>query len=92
MIRVRFLRTFDVSLDALTPRERAKAASAVKCLLDYFGGGPKPLGLGLRKLRVNYWEILVGLDQRIFFSLESDLATFIVAGNHAEIRRRLGRY
>ena len=89
MIRVRFLRSFDESLNALDPRQRKKTRSSVERLLDYFDGGPKPLGLGLRKLQGDFWEVRAGLDRRILFMLEGDLATFVIAGNHDEINRRL---
>lgn len=89
MIRVRFLRSFDESLDALDPKDRKKAQSSVARLLDYFDGGPKPLGLGLRKLQRGFWEVRAGLDRRILFMLEGDLATFVIAGSHDEISRRL---
>lgn len=89
MIRVRFLRTFDESLDGLHAKERKKAQASVERLLDYFDGGPKPLGLGLRKLQGPFWEVRCGLERRILFTLEGDLATFVVAGSHDEIRRRL---
>lgn len=91
MIRVRFLGTFDDALRALPRKDRGKAESAIQRLLVYFGGGPKPLGLGLRKLKGHYWEVRAGLDSRIFFSLEGDLATFILVGSHDQVRRRLAR-
>ena len=89
MIRVRFLRAFDESLEDLRPKDATKARTAVERLLTYFDGGPRPLGLGLRKLKGSYWEVRAGLDRRVLFSLESDLATFILVGSHDEIRRRL---
>jgi len=89
VIRVRFLRSFDESLAALDRKHQAKARAAVARLLDYFSGGPKPIGLGLRKLRAPYWEIRAGLDRRVVFALENDLATFIAVGNHDEVRRLL---
>ena len=91
MIRVRFLRTFDETLKAPPAKEQARAQSAVNSLLGYFGGGPKPIGLGLRKLKGNYWEIRAGLGKRIFLSLEGELATFILIGSHDEVRRLLHR-
>ena len=91
MIRVRYLRSFDDSLAALDDKSRKKAIGAVRRLLDYFAGGAKPLGLGLRKLRDPYWEIRVSLERRVIFSLGNDLAVFILAGNHDEIRRCLDR-
>jgi mRNA-degrading endonuclease RelE of RelBE toxin-antitoxin system len=89
MIRVRFLKSFDDTLSALENPERKKAVEAVDKLLDYFSGGPKPLGLGLRKLKGSYWEIRAGLKIRVLFLLEKDLATFVLAGNHETIQRKI---
>jgi mRNA-degrading endonuclease RelE of RelBE toxin-antitoxin system len=87
LISVVYLRSFDRSMEALPVTERRRAVEAIDKLLDYFGGGAKPLGLGLRKLRKDYWEVRAGLDKRVLFSLHDDTATFIVVGNHDEIRR-----
>lgn len=89
MIRVRFLKSFDETLGALENPERKKAVEAIEKLLDYFSGGPKPLGLGLRKLKGSYWEIRAGLRIRVLFILEKDLATFVLVGNHEAIQRRI---
>ncbi len=90
-MRYRFERSFDDSLTALENKSRSKARRAVARLLDYFDGGPRPQGLGLRQLSKPYWEARIDLDRRIVFSLEKDLATFILVGNHDEVRRFLGR-
>ena len=81
MIRIRFLRSFDETLDALDKKDRKKAQASVERLLDYFDGGPKPLGLGLRKLQGHFWEVRSGLDRRILFTLENDLAIFVILGD-----------
>jgi mRNA-degrading endonuclease RelE of RelBE toxin-antitoxin system len=89
MIQVRFLKSFDDTLSALELGERKKAVEAVEKLLDYFSGAPRPLGLGLRKLRSNYWEIRLGLKVRVLFILDKDLATFVIVGNHESIQRKI---
>ena len=89
MIKTRFLRSFDESFRDLPAREAAAAESAVSRLLYYFSGKTRPPGLGLRKLKGRYWEIRVSLDLRILFLLEADTATFVIVGNHDDIRRRL---
>lgn len=89
MIRVRFLRAFNESIDALQSKDAAKARGSVERLLTYFDGGTRPLGLGLRKLKGSYWEVRAGLDRRVLFTLEADLATFLLIGSHDEIRRRI---
>lgn len=91
MIQVVFLRSFDRSLTRLRAAERAQARQALERLLDYFNGGPKPVGLGLRKLRGAYWEIRLSLAARIVFSLERDVAVFVLVGDHDDIRRFLRR-
>ena len=87
MIRVRFLRSFDETLRALPAPERKRTHRAVSLLLDYFNGGSKPLGLGLRKLREPYWEVRTSLARRIIFSLRDELATFVLVGSQDEIER-----
>jgi mRNA-degrading endonuclease RelE of RelBE toxin-antitoxin system len=89
VIQVRYLRTFDENMKALQPKDRQKAIRAISRLLDYFSEGPKPAGLGLRKLRGDYWEIRCSLEKRILFLLENNILTFIIAGSHDEIRRTI---
>lgn len=91
MIRVVFLRGFDRSMAGLPAKESAQARQALERLLDYFNGGPKPTGLGLRKLRGSFWEIRLSLSKRIVFQLERDVAVFVVVGDHDDIRRFLRR-
>lgn len=75
----------------LPAAERAQARRALERLLDYFNGGPKPIGLGLRKLRGAFWEIRLSFADRIVFSLERDVAAFVLVGGHDDIRRLLRR-
>lgn len=90
-MKVRFLASFDESVAALSAADQRKARRAVSRLLDHFGGGPRPVGLGLRQLRKPYWEVRASLDRRIVFSLEPGLVVFVLAGNHDEVRRFLTR-
>lgn len=91
MIRVVFLRSFDRSMASLPSKESAQARQALERLLDYFNGGPKPIGLGLRKLRGAFWEIRLSLSKRVVFLLERDVAVFVVVGDHGDLRRFLKR-
>lgn len=91
MIQVVYLKSFDRSMARLPAGERAQARQALERLLDYFDGGPKPIGLGLRKLRGAFWEIRLSIAGRIVFLLERDVATFVIVGNHDDIRRILRR-
>jgi hypothetical protein len=90
-MRFRYLRSFDDSFAALHERDQAAVQAAVARLLGYFSGQPKPLGLGLRKLHGHFWEIRASLDARVLFQLGGGLTTFILTGNHDDMRRFLRR-
>jgi hypothetical protein len=44
-------------------------------------------GLGIRRLRQNYFECRAGLDIRLAFRAERGRLIFVAAGNHDEIRK-----
>ena len=89
MIAVVYLGSFDRSLQALPTPVRRRAVLAIHRLLEYFDGGARPQGLGLRKLRGDYWEVRAGLDKRVLFRLKKDTAMFVAVGSHHEIRRQI---
>ncbi len=91
MIQVRYLRSFDQAFLSLPKRDQVLVENAVQRLLDSFDDKPRPLGLGLRKLKGSFWEVRASLNKRVLFTLDKNCATFIVVGNHDEIRRALGR-
>lgn len=42
-------------------------------------------GLGIRRLRQNYFELRAGRDLRVVFKLEANIASMVLAGNHDTI-------
>ena len=46
-------------------------------------------GIGLKRLKGDYWEIRKGLKARILFRWEGSLVEFILAGDHNDIKRYL---
>lgn len=46
-------------------------------------------GLGLKRLRKNFWEVRKGIKTRILFRWEGDLVEFVLAGDHDDIRKFL---
>lgn len=46
-------------------------------------------GIGLKKLTKDFWEIRVGLDLRVLFTIEQDTLSFVFVGTHDEIKRYL---
>lgn len=81
------------SLRGVGDTRRLKAIhEAVSALLECFEGGIRPpMGLGLKKLRPPLWEIRSSLQDRIIFAWKKDLVTFLVAGDHQDIKRFLKR-
>ena len=67
-----------------TRREVGLAIDALKAAL---GQPHEHRGLGIRKLRRNYFECRVGIDLRLVFRVEPILVTFTFAGDHNEVRR-----
>jgi hypothetical protein len=46
-------------------------------------------GIGLKRLKGDFWEIRKGLKARILFRWKGDLVEFILAGDHNDIKRYL---
>lgn len=46
-------------------------------------------GLGIRRLKRNYFEFRVGRDLRVVFTLEGSTAILRMVGNHDEVRAYL---
>ncbi len=46
-------------------------------------------GIGLKRLKGNFWEVRKGLKTRILFRWEGDLIEFILAGNHGHVKKFL---
>jgi len=88
-MRFRYLGSFDRSFRKLSAERRKKVAEAVGAFLDFYRTGIRPSGLGLKKLRNDFWEIRADLSTRIIFQLEKDCVTFALAGDHEEIRQFL---
>ena len=49
------------------------------------------VGLGLKNLKKNFWEIRKGLKLRILFRWRTDYVEFTLAGTHDDIKRFLKR-
>ena len=77
---------------AKLPADRQeKARQTLEDMDRFFHAGTKPEGLGLKKLRDPFWEIRTTLKDRILFTLEKDLMTFVLIGSHDDVHRFLRR-
>ena len=88
-MRVEYLASYDRSFRKLPTSSQTRTVQAIDRLLDYFLTGQRPHGLGLKRLRRDYWEIRVGLSIRVLCELRGDRLTFIIVGDHGDIRQWL---
>jgi mRNA-degrading endonuclease YafQ of YafQ-DinJ toxin-antitoxin module len=84
-----FTSRFCGQLRAKSAAEQREAAAAVQRLEQQLGQPHVHSGLGIRKLQRDYFELRVSRDLRLVFKLGKDAVTFVLAGNHDEVRRFL---
>ena len=89
-MRIDFKPSFDRSLKALHAKEKEEIKKVAKDTVDVLTQDRFiSKGIGLKRLRGDYWEVRKGLKVRILFKWKGDLAEFILAGNHDDIKRFL---
>jgi len=85
-VRYEFKSSFDRSFKKLSPAQQKKVYRALDFLMNYFDGlTPLPSGLGLKNWHEDYWEIRVGLKDRILFEFTDEIVFYLV-GSHDDIR------
>ena len=89
-MRFEFKPSFDRSVKSFPGREKEEIKKAAIQAIDVLSQDKIiHKGLGLKRLKGNFWEIRKGLKARILFQWESDLVEFILAGDHDDIKRYL---
>ncbi|MBN2097214.1 MAG: hypothetical protein JW714_01915 [Candidatus Omnitrophica bacterium] len=88
-MRYSYKPSFLKTLKKLTPTAKSSVKEAIKELVIFFETGTRPGGLGLKKLRGQFWEIRAGLKIRIIFCLSDDIVEFIIVGTHDQIKQYL---
>ena len=89
-MRVEFKPSFERSVKQFSPKEKEAIHKVVIQLIEILSQD-KPLyqGIGLKRLKGNYWEVRKGLKARLLFRWEGVLVEFVLAGDHNEIKRFL---
>ena len=91
-MKYEFKSSFDRSVKSLPSDKKQEVKELCIALIDVLSGEQELLvGLGLKNLRKNFWEIRKGLKLRILFRWRSDHVEFVLAGTHEEIKRYLKR-
>lgn len=80
---------FERAWKKLDKTRREKAKEALDKLIYFFEGGPRSEGLGLKKMRNDFWEIRTDLKDRVLFRLRAGHVEFVLIGSHDEIHRIL---
>ncbi len=89
-MRFEFKPSFDRSLKCLPPDEKSDVKEAALELINILSKDRQiHRGLGLKRLRKNFWEVRQGIKVRILFRWTGDLIEFVLAGNHDDVKRFL---
>ena len=89
-MRFEFKPSFDRSVKSFQAREKEELKEVAIQTIDILSRDRLiHKGIGLKRLKGNFWEIRKGLKARILLRWEGDLVEFILAGDHNDIKRFL---
>jgi mRNA-degrading endonuclease RelE of RelBE toxin-antitoxin system len=89
-VRFEFKPSFDRSIKSLPSAEKTEVKEAAIQLIDILSKDRQiHQGLGLKRLRADFWEARQGIKTRILFRWTGDWVEFVLAGNHDDIKRFL---
>ena len=89
-MRFEFKPSFDRSVKNFHGKEKEEIKEAALKAIDMLSQDKLVhKGIGLRRLKGDFWEIRKGLKARILFRWQGDLLEFILAGDHNDIKRYL---
>ena len=89
-MRYEFKPSFERSVKALSTPEIDEIKAACRSFLDPIDLQARlPIGIGLKHLDEDFWEIRKGLKCRILFRWRKDSIEFILAGSHDSIKKFL---
>ena len=89
-MRFEFKPSFDRSIKSLPSSEKADVKEAALQLIDVLSTDRQLYqGLGLKRLKRDFWEARKGIKARILFRWTGDLIEFVLAGNHDDVKRFL---
>ena len=89
-MRVEFKPSFERSIKSLPGVEKEEIKKVAIQLVDVLSQDQAiHQGLGLKRLRGDYWEVRKGIKVRILFRWQSHLLEFVLAGDHEDVRRFL---
>ena len=89
-MKFEFKPSFDRSVKCLHGAEKEEVKKAALQAIDILSQDRiLHKGIGLKRLKGDFWEIRKGLKARILFRWQGSLVEFILAGDHNDIKRYL---
>lgn len=89
-MRFEFKPSFDRPVKAFHGREKEEIKQAARQAIDILSQDRLiHKGIGLKRLKGDFWEIRKGLKARVLFRWQGDLVEFVLAGDHNDIKRYL---
>ena len=89
-MRFEFKPSFDRSVKSFRDREKEEIRQVALQAIDILSQDRViHKGIGLKRLKGDFWEIRKGLKARILFRWERDLVEFVLAGDHNDIKHYL---
>ena len=89
-MKFEFKPSFDRSVKALHDSDKDEIKTLAVQLVNILSRDRQiHKGIGLKRLRANFWEARKGLKTRILFRWDGELVEFVLAGNHDDVRRFL---
>ena len=92
MLQFAFAASFARSVKGLRPNDKIGIQRQVDAFMLALDARQIPAGFGLKKLAASVWEIRTDLALRVIFQWEGDSLTFLLVGNHNEVRQFLKHY
>jgi mRNA-degrading endonuclease YafQ of YafQ-DinJ toxin-antitoxin module len=86
-LQIELLKEFRSRIREMPKARRREIARVIDATHAGFGRPHLHSGIGIRRLRQNYFECRAGLDIRLLFRVERNRLIFVAAGNHNEIRK-----
>lgn len=89
-MRFEFKPSFKRSIKSLPVEEKEEIKKVAIQTIDVLSHDTEiRKGMGLTRLRGDFWEVRKGLKARILFRWQEDLIEFVLAGDHNDIKRYL---
>ena len=87
-MKVRYLNSFDKTFNRLPMDKQLEVIEVVDILIAFLETKSRPTkGIGIKKLRKNFWEVRISLKLRILFEIQKGSLIFILVGSHDDIKR-----